>query len=277
MKNNEQVEMTPKDRYELYKSLYLYEIQQPKAILGLLPILLAGLTILTSLVIEFFKSNFLINSKIPIWISVIFGVIVVLLSLSSIYYMFKASQRRSYDRLAIVDIEEDYIPKKIPKALSQIKEINADRTLKKSNDLFMPNASENSLLLTQFIKILYAITSRHMDINNDRLRYYHYSLYAFIANIIFIIIFISSVAVFRLTNTSESLAVNTFRQNVLHENLGLSATYPSSLFKGVIMTKENSTPEKDITIDDILAPIPTKSIKESIEKKPTTSEDDKKD
>lgn len=179
----DQYEMTNKDRYNFYKETYFYELEESNKILMRLPILIAGLTIIVMIYLEVLKSNTL--DKLPENIKYMIIIIAILLSLASLIFCVMTSIRRTYKRIDIAEIENKYIPHDLPK---YIQDRDNHNKLLPSREQINIQATEGTLSLAYFTRQLIDSYKINVKLNEKRRKWFNYSLYSILLNIIFMVI-----------------------------------------------------------------------------------------
>jgi cytochrome c biogenesis protein CcdA len=179
----DQYEMTNKDRYNFYKETYFYELEESNKILMRLPILIAGLTIIVMIYLEVLKSNIL--DKLPENIKYIIIIIAILLSLASLIFCVMTSIRRTYKRIDIAGIENEYISNTLPQYIRDRDNYNK---LLSSREQINTNATEGTLALAFFTRQLIDSYKINVKLNEERRKWFNYSLYSILLNIMFIVV-----------------------------------------------------------------------------------------
>lgn len=190
VKYNEQLEMSPKDRYNFYKNAYFHGLDEPNKILMRTSILLAGLAVVISVYLEALKSKLL--DVLPIEVKyVVIMMAVILLSLSLVF-CFLTLLRRSYNHFNSEKVESEYIPKDIPNFLNARSRYN---NIVERSDKIHSKTTEGTLVLEYFIKNLVDAITHNQSINEKRRKWFHYSLYSILTNLILIILVMVTIQV----------------------------------------------------------------------------------
>lgn len=183
MKYDEQIEMTPKDRYNFYKDAYFHGLDTPNKILMRTSILLAGLAIITTVYLEALKLKVL--DVLPTNIRYIVMAIAIILLLLSVVFCFLTLLRRPYKLFNSKKVESEYISKDVPKFLSDVNRYNDKVSIL---DKKYTQTTEGTLVLEYFIKNLVEYGADNQSINDKRQKWFHYSLYSILLNFVLITI-----------------------------------------------------------------------------------------
>lgn len=222
--------ISEKDRYLFYKESYFYELGEPNKILMRLPMLIAGLAVLLTI---YFK---ILESKSFIELSGIYqnGIIIIASALIflSIAFCINTAKRRTYQQFNIDEIENTYITIDIPKFLDERDNYNK---LVSGHKQVSVNETAETMLLDYFIKRLSEAYTANKSINEERRKWFHWSLYCIFGNIGFIIIIV--------------LAMNygafQMMDNYMNSKENMETTSPPDIPQGPELDSSKYTEEKD--------------------------------